>query len=58
MEFIKDADDKKNKEYILQDNKPTKRTIKFLVVGLIILLIAVLISGYFMGYFGEEVIVE
>ncbi len=45
--IVKDSDDKKEKDYIFQDNKKTRFGAGFIIVVLIILIIAVVISALY-----------
>ncbi|GEQ85705.1 hypothetical protein ULMS_12130 [Patiriisocius marinistellae] len=48
-DLVKDADDKNNRDYILQDNKKTKFGATFIIVTLVILILAVIATSYFIG---------
>ncbi|HET8804287.1 MAG TPA: hypothetical protein VFM72_06890 [Aequorivita sp.] len=49
--IVKDSDDKKERDYIFQDNKKTRFGAGFIIAVLIILIIGVIISGLFFEWF-------
>ena len=48
---VKDSDDKKERDYIFQDNKKTRFGAGFIIFVLIILIIAVIVSGLYFEWF-------
>jgi hypothetical protein len=49
--IIKDSDDKRERDYILQDNKKTRFGAGFIITILIILIIGVIVSGLYFEWF-------
>ncbi len=49
--IVKDSDDKKERDYIFQDNKKTRFGAGFIIVVLIILIIGVIVSGLYFEWF-------
>ncbi|WP_165593546.1 hypothetical protein [Aequorivita soesokkakensis] len=49
--IVKDADNEKERDYILQDNKKTRFGAGFIITILIILILAVIISGLYFEWF-------
>ncbi|MDP2686594.1 MAG: hypothetical protein Q8O62_05200 [Aequorivita sp.] len=49
--IVKDSDDKKERDYIFQDNKKTRFGAGFIIVVLIILIISVIVSGLYFEWF-------
>lgn len=49
--IVKDSDNEKERDYILQDNKKTKFGAAFIIITLIILIIAVISTSYFLDWF-------
>ncbi|AFL79929.1 hypothetical protein Aeqsu_0417 [Aequorivita sublithincola DSM 14238] len=49
--IVKDADNKKEKDYILQDNKKTRFGAGFIIAVLILLIVGVIISGLYFEWF-------
>lgn len=49
--IVKDSDNEKEKDYILQDNKKTRYGAGFIIIVLVILIIAVIISGLYFEWF-------
>ncbi|PHR14832.1 MAG: hypothetical protein COA40_01260 [Aequorivita sp.] len=49
--IVKDSDNEKERDYILQDNKKTRFGAGFIITVLIILIIAVIISGFYFEWF-------
>ncbi|CAM3447234.1 hypothetical protein [Aequorivita lipolytica] len=49
--IVKDSDNEKEKDYILQDNKKTRFGAGFIITVLIILIVAVIISAVYFEWF-------
>ncbi len=49
--LVKDSEDKRERDYILQDNKKTRFGAGFIITVLIILIIAVIVSGLYFEWF-------
>tara|TARA_R110000823_G_scaffold311718_2_gene437640 strand:+ start:48470 stop:48751 length:282 start_codon:yes stop_codon:yes gene_type:complete len=49
--IVKDSDNEKEKDYILQDNKKTRFGAGFIITVLIILIIGVIVSGLYFEWF-------
>ncbi|MBB6680776.1 hypothetical protein H4O20_04910 [Aequorivita sp. 609] len=49
--IVKDSDDKKERDYILQDNKKTRYGAGFILIVLFLLIIGVIISGIYFEWF-------
>lgn len=49
--IVKDSEDKKERDYIFQDNKKTRFGAGFIIVVLIILIIGVIVSRLYFEWF-------